>query len=97
VNVRQQRDQPPTAERFPDNDIGKPHDPDAVECQLQGGLAIVARHTRQDFHKLGALARIKGADLVAPERRSSEYLQGFLAYEIAKWETTIKASGLAMD
>jgi hypothetical protein len=31
------------------------------------------------------------------ERRSSEYPQSFLADEIAKWETIIKASGVAMD
>ena len=38
-----------------------------------------------------------GADLVAPDRRSPEYLQEFLGSEIAKWSKTIKASGVVMD
>jgi tripartite-type tricarboxylate transporter receptor subunit TctC len=38
-----------------------------------------------------------GADLVAPDERSSEYLQKFLESEIAKWAKTIKASGIALD
>ena len=41
-------------------------------------------------------ARLKdvGADLVAPERRSPEYLQKFVASEIEKWAAPIKASGV---
>lgn len=44
-------------------------------------------------------ARLKdiGADLVAPERRSPDYLQAFLKNEIAKWATAIKAANLAVD
>jgi len=38
-----------------------------------------------------------GADLVASDRRSPEYLQKFLESEIAKWAKTIRASGVAMD
>jgi tripartite-type tricarboxylate transporter receptor subunit TctC len=38
-----------------------------------------------------------GADLVAPERRSPEYLQKFVENEIEKWAGPIKASGLSMD
>jgi tripartite-type tricarboxylate transporter receptor subunit TctC len=38
-----------------------------------------------------------GADLVAPERRSPEYLQKFVDNEIEKWAGPIKASGLSMD
>jgi tripartite-type tricarboxylate transporter receptor subunit TctC len=38
-----------------------------------------------------------GADLVAAERRSPEYLEKFFASEIARWGTTIKASGVMMD
>jgi tripartite-type tricarboxylate transporter receptor subunit TctC len=43
--------------------------------------------------------RIKttGFDLVAPERRSPEYLQEFVASEIAKWAGPIKAAGLAQQ
>ena len=36
-----------------------------------------------------------GGDVIAPERRTPEYLAQFLAGEIKKWEGPIKASGLA--
>jgi len=35
-----------------------------------------------------------GSDLVAPERRSPDYLARFVADEIRKWEGPIKASGV---
>jgi len=38
-----------------------------------------------------------GAELVAPERRSSEYLGEFVVKEIAKWAGPIKASGVTAD
>ena len=38
-----------------------------------------------------------GATVMAPERRSPEYLQKFVESEIKKWATVIKASGLSMD
>jgi len=38
-----------------------------------------------------------GGDLVAPERRTPEYLQKFFESEIARWATIIKANGLMMD
>ena len=38
-----------------------------------------------------------GADLVAPERRSPEYLQKFVESEVAKWAGPIKAAGVFMD
>jgi tripartite-type tricarboxylate transporter receptor subunit TctC len=38
-----------------------------------------------------------GVDLVAPERRSPEYLQKFVESEIAKWSVPIKAAGVIMD
>lgn len=37
-----------------------------------------------------------GGDVVAPERRSPEYLAQFLAAEVKKWEGPIKASGLSL-
>ncbi|MGB6535509.1 MAG: tripartite tricarboxylate transporter substrate-binding protein [Xanthobacteraceae bacterium] len=37
-----------------------------------------------------------GGDVVAPERRSPEYLAQFLAAEIKKWEAPIKASGFSL-
>jgi tripartite-type tricarboxylate transporter receptor subunit TctC len=38
-----------------------------------------------------------GGDVVAPERRSPEYLGQFVAAEIKKWEGPIKASGVQLD
>jgi tripartite-type tricarboxylate transporter receptor subunit TctC len=38
-----------------------------------------------------------GAELVPPERRSSEYLGKFVVSEIAKWAGPIKASGVTAD
>jgi hypothetical protein len=35
--------------------------------------------------------------LVAPERRSPDYLGEFVASEIRKWGVAIKASGASMD
>ena len=53
------------------------------------------RHGRGDGHagRAGADARTIGVDLVAPERRSPEYLAKFVETEIAKWAGPIKASG----
>lgn len=38
-----------------------------------------------------------GASLVAPDRRSPEYLAGFVKSEIEKWAAPIKASGVSME
>jgi tripartite-type tricarboxylate transporter receptor subunit TctC len=38
-----------------------------------------------------------GAVIVAPDRRSSEYLQGFVKSEIEKWAAPIKQSGAQLD
>jgi tripartite-type tricarboxylate transporter receptor subunit TctC len=38
-----------------------------------------------------------GVDLVAPERRSAEYLHDFVRSEIKKWGEPIKASGVNAD
>jgi tripartite-type tricarboxylate transporter receptor subunit TctC len=38
-----------------------------------------------------------GTTVVAPERRSREYLKQFLDSEIAKWGVVIKASGVTLD
>ena len=38
-----------------------------------------------------------GATVVAPDRRSPEYLQKFVESEIEKWTFPIKASGLSID
>jgi tripartite-type tricarboxylate transporter receptor subunit TctC len=41
--------------------------------------------------------RTIGAELVAPERRSSDYLAKFVGSEIEKWAGPIKAAGVSMD
>jgi tripartite-type tricarboxylate transporter receptor subunit TctC len=38
-----------------------------------------------------------GGDVVAPDRRSPEYLAQFLAAEIRRWEGPIKASGVQLE
>jgi len=38
-----------------------------------------------------------GVTLVAPERRSPEYLQKFVEGEIKKWAAPIKAAGISVD
>jgi tripartite-type tricarboxylate transporter receptor subunit TctC len=45
------------------------------------------------------VARFKeiGVDVVAPERRSPEYLQNFVESQIEKWAAPIKAAGLISD
>ena len=46
---------------------------------------------------VGSRMQELGVDLVAPERRSPEYLQKFVESEIAKWAVPIKAAGVIMD
>ena len=43
---------------------------------------------------VAAQLKKNGADIVAPERRSPEYLQKFVTSEIEKWAGPIKAAGL---
>ena len=38
-----------------------------------------------------------GATVVAPDRRSPEYLQRFVASEVEKWAAPIKASGASIN
>ena len=40
-------------------------------------------------------AQALGTDLVAPDRRSPEYLDRFVASEIEKWAEPIRASGVS--
>jgi tripartite-type tricarboxylate transporter receptor subunit TctC len=50
-----------------------------------------------DTPSLQARMREIGADLVAPERRTPDYLRGFVADEIAKWAAPIKQSGAIIE
>jgi tripartite-type tricarboxylate transporter receptor subunit TctC len=47
--------------------------------------------------EVAARMREFGADFVAPERRSPEYLQKFIESEIAKWAGPIKALGVTAE
>ena len=38
-----------------------------------------------------------GATVVAPDRRSPDYLRDFVAREIGRWAAPIRASGVSMD
>ncbi|MGZ3296105.1 MAG: Bug family tripartite tricarboxylate transporter substrate binding protein, partial [Xanthobacteraceae bacterium] len=66
--------------------------PEPIVRSLHAAI-MVARETP------AVQARLKdiGADLVAPERRSPDYLQAFIKNEIAKWAAAIKAANLAAD
>jgi tripartite-type tricarboxylate transporter receptor subunit TctC len=55
--------------------------------------AVAALDTPSVRYRLHGL----GVEVVAPERRSPEYLARFLRYDIAKWTAPIKASGITGD
>jgi tripartite-type tricarboxylate transporter receptor subunit TctC len=57
------------------------------------GATVQAMETPAVKQRLEGL----GASLVAPERRSPEYLAGFVKSEIEKWAAPIKASGVSME
>ncbi len=66
--------------------------PSAIIQKLNHSLvAVLDTPTMQQ-----RLQRI-GGDVVAPERRSPEYLAQFVADQIKKWEGPIKASGVQLD
>jgi tripartite-type tricarboxylate transporter receptor subunit TctC len=53
--------------------------------------ALSATLDRED---LQARLRAVATSVVPPERRSPDYLRGFLASEIKTWSAAIKASGI---
>jgi tripartite-type tricarboxylate transporter receptor subunit TctC len=53
-----------------------------------------AASATMDTPAVAARMREFGADFVAPERRSPQYLQKFVESEIAKWAGPIKALGM---
>ncbi len=68
------------------------HTPDAIVRRLHD--AAVA--TMDTAAVQAQLPRI-GATVVAPERRSPEYLQKFVEGEIARWAAPIRASGVTLN
>jgi tripartite-type tricarboxylate transporter receptor subunit TctC len=66
--------------------------PAAVAGRLHD--AVVATMDTPDVQ--AQLRRI-GTIIVAPDRRSADYLGKFVAREIARWAAPIKASGVSLD
>lgn len=66
--------------------------PDAIVWRLNAALkeTLDTPSVRERLESLGAT-------VVPPERRSPDYLAGFLRREIAKWAGPIRASGIATD
>ena len=66
--------------------------PDDVVKKLNAA-AIEAMNTPAFRDRLASV----GVQVVSPERRTPEYLAGFVKSEIQKWEAPIKASGVKID
>jgi tripartite-type tricarboxylate transporter receptor subunit TctC len=66
--------------------------PPAIVKTLNGALVAVL-NTPAMQERLKQI----GGDVVAPERRSPDYLGEFVAAEVKKWEAPIKASGVQLD
>jgi tripartite-type tricarboxylate transporter receptor subunit TctC len=64
--------------------------PSAIVHQFNDAL-VSAMNTPEVQERL----KITGFDIVAPDRRSPEYLQKFVSSQIEKWSGPIKAAGLA--
>jgi len=57
------------------------------------GAAVAAMNTPTVQQRL----KETGTDLVAPERRSPEYLAAFVVSEVDRWAAAIRASGMRID
>jgi tripartite-type tricarboxylate transporter receptor subunit TctC len=66
--------------------------PDAIAKKLHD-VTVEAMNTPAIQERMREI----GGSVVAPERRSPEYLKRFVEDEIAKWAAPIKASGISMD
>jgi tripartite-type tricarboxylate transporter receptor subunit TctC len=62
-------------------------------------LKKMSSATAESLDSQATQERLKkvGVTVVAPERRSADYLKKFVDSEIANWATTIKASGVSLD
>ncbi|MBO0757540.1 MAG: tripartite tricarboxylate transporter substrate binding protein BugD [Bradyrhizobiaceae bacterium] len=75
------------------NAIFVPKDtPDTIVKRLNSAM-IEAMHTPWVRERLGGL----GAQIVADDEATPEYLAGYVKSEIAKWAGPIKASGVSVD
>ena len=66
--------------------------PDAIISRLDTALTKAL----DDTNVQGQLTRL-GNTIVPPVQRTPEFLSSFIASEIAKWATAIKASGVSLD
>ena len=66
--------------------------PDAIAKKLHD-VTVEAMNTPAVQERIKEI----GGSVVAPDRRSPEYLKRFVEAEIAKWAAPIKASGISMD
>jgi tripartite-type tricarboxylate transporter receptor subunit TctC len=66
--------------------------PDAIAKKLHD-VTVEAMNTPAIQERIKEI----GGSVVAPDRRSPEYLKRFVEDEIAKWAAPIKASGISMD
>lgn len=66
--------------------------PDAIVRRLNAATND-AMNTPAVQRRLEAVS----ARLVGPERRSPEYLRGFVAAEVARWAAPIRAAGLSLQ
>jgi tripartite-type tricarboxylate transporter receptor subunit TctC len=66
--------------------------PDTIVRKLNAATlaALAAPALQEQMKKIGG-------NMVAPERRSPEYLQTFFASEIARWGAIVKQNALALD
>jgi tripartite-type tricarboxylate transporter receptor subunit TctC len=70
--------------------------PVATPAAIVGRLHAAAVATMETAAVQAQLQRI-GSTVVAPERRSSDYLRTFVASEVERWAAPIKASGVSLD
>jgi len=66
--------------------------PAAIVRKLQDAAVVTV-----DTPLVQERLKVLGVTVVAPERRSTDYLKRFLDSEIEKWATIIKASGVSLD
>ena len=75
------------------NAIFLPGGTPAAIVQKLHSAAVAAMEAPEVRSRLDQL----GATIVAPERRSPEYLQSFVESEIEKWAAPIKAANITAD
>jgi tripartite-type tricarboxylate transporter receptor subunit TctC len=70
-----------------------PKDTPAAAVQRLHEAAVETMNTPATQERLKNV----GVTVVAPDRRSPDYLKKFLDQEVASWAATIKASGVSLD